>query len=132
MGHTSEVSSIRVAYENVAFEVSSFTEPESISVIGAVLVNINVGIGSVLPIHAHKSRGALATGDDNGHSSIEGAFASDGVARKILIVEIVRNISLGVFEEEASSSFSKTIKGIGGKSKVSSDVFIELKALLSI
>jgi len=132
MGHTSEVSGIGVTYEDVAFEVTSFTEPEGVSVSGSVLVNINVSIRGVLPVHTYKSRGTLATGDDDWHSSIERTLASDGVARKILIVEVVRNISLGVFEEEAGSSFSKTIKGIGTEGKISGDVFIELKALLSI
>jgi len=132
VGHASEVSGIGVAYEDVAFEVSSFTEPESISVSGGVLVNINVSIRGVLPVHTYKSRGLLATGDDDGHGSIERALASDGVARKILIVEVVRNVSLGVFEDEAGSSFSKAIKGIGGEGKVGGDVFIELQALLSI
>jgi len=130
--HTSEVSGIGVTYEDVAFEVSSFTEPEGISVSGGVLVNVDVSIRGVLPVHTYKSRGFLATGDDNWHGSIERTLASDGVARKILVVEVVRNISLGVFEDEAGSSFGEAIKGISGETKVSGDVFIELQALLSI
>jgi len=132
VGHASEVSGIGVAYEDVAFEVSSFTEPESVSVSGGVLVNVDVSIRGVLPVHTYEGRGLLATGDDNGHSSIKRTLASDGVARKILVVEVVRNVSLGVFEDEAGSSFGEAIKGISGETKVSGDVFIELQALLSI
>jgi len=132
MGHASEVSGIRVAYKNVAFEVSSFTEPEGVSVGRGVLVNVNVSIRGVLPVHTYESRGLLATGDDDWHGSIEGTLASDGIAGKILIVEIVRIISLGVFKEEAGGSFSKTVEGISSESKVSSNVLVELQALLSI
>jgi len=132
MRHASEVSSIGVAYENVAFKVTSFTEPEGVSAVLIVLVDINIGIRSILPIHTDKSRGFLATRNDDGHGSIKRTLASDGIAGEILIVEVVRNISLSVFEEKASSSFSKAIKGISGEAKVSSKVFIEFKALLSI
>jgi len=132
MGHTSEVSSIGVAYKDVAFEVSSFTEPEGVSVSGSVLVDVNVSIRSVLPVHTNKSRGLLATGDNDGHGSIKRTLASDGIAGKILIVEVVRIISLGVFKEETSGSFSKTIESVSSESKVSSNVFVELQALLSV
>jgi len=130
--HASEVSSIGVAYKDVAFKVSSFTEPEGVSVVGSIVVDVDVGVRSVLPVHTHKSGGLLATRDNDGDSSVKRSLTSDRVAGKILIVEIVRNVSLSVFKEKLSGSFSKTIKGIGGEGKVSSDVFIELKALLSI
>jgi hypothetical protein len=132
MRHASEVSGVRVAYEDVAVEVSSFTEPEGVSVSGSVLVNVNVSIRGVLPVHTYKSRGLLATGNNDGHSSIERALASDGIAGEILVVEIVRNISLGVFKEEAGGSFSKTVESISSESKISGNVFVELQALLSI
>jgi len=132
VGHASEMGSVGVAYENVAFEVSSFTEPEGIGVTGSVLVDIDVGVRGVLPVHTDKGRGLLATGDDNWHGSVERALASDGITGEILIVEIVRDVSLGVFKEKASSSFSETIKGIGGEGKIGGNVFVKLKALLSI
>jgi len=132
MRHASEVSSIGVAYENVAFKITSFTEPEGISAVLTVLVDINISIRSILPVHADKSRGFLATRDDDGHGSIKRTLTSDGIAGEILIVEVVRNISLSVFKKKASSSFSKAIKGIGGEAEISSKVFIELKTFLSI
>jgi hypothetical protein len=131
MRHASEMSGVGVADKDVAFEISSFTEPESISIIG-ILVDINVSIRSVLPVHAYKSRGFLASGNNDRHGSVKRAFATNGVARKILVIEIVRDISLSIFKEKAGGSFGKSIKGVGGESKVSSDIFIEFKTLLSI
>jgi hypothetical protein len=132
MGHASVVDFVGVADKYVAFKISSLTEPKGISGSGGNLVDISISIRSVLPEQTHKALGILATRDDDGDGTIEGTLATNGVARKVLIEESVRNISFGIFKEEVGSFFTKTVEGISVKGKIGSDVLVEFKALLSI
>lgn len=45
-----EVKSVGVAHKEVAFQIPSFTEPEGLFS-SAFFVNVNVSVGSVLPVH---------------------------------------------------------------------------------
>jgi hypothetical protein len=131
IGSGLEMRGIIMADKDVTFKVTSFTEPESIS-FRSLSVNVDISIGSILPIHGDKAWRILLSADNDGDSAVKGVFGSNGISRDILVVESVRKILLSVFKEEISGSFRKSVEELSIEGEVTGEILIEFERSVSI
>jgi len=131
IGSGLEMRGIIMADKDVAFKITSFTEPEGISS-RAFSVDIDISIRGVLPVHGDKTWGVFLSADNDGNGSIKGVFGANWISRDILIIESVRKIFLGVFKKKISSSFRKSIEKFGIEGEVAGEIFIESERFVSV
>jgi len=131
IGSGLEVRGVIMAHKDVAFKVTSFTEPESIS-FRSLSVNIDVSIRSILPVHGNKAWRILLSTDDDWDGTVKGVFGSNGISRDILVVESVGEILLSVFKEEISGSFRKPIEEFSIEGEVTGEILIEFERFVPI